>query len=399
MVMGPQSEDPWEIDDDYSPPEYVLAGGQREFIATGDSSIYSDTKTPANAIKRKAARLPSRFQDLLDDVALLEYGGYLSETEWAEITAITPRTEAFHGENVSFTQPESANADIQFGLAMGSMIQTLHEKAPGESDWTDVVWGFLLGFVIAPPGQESKEQERLGEFISALRRRKSERYQLVSRQPDQLRHVLTQQQNSRELVEEKLKEHNIKPLDVVSDWVYKELRSRGNPITDALVDDFLEHEVNQSTLELANEVHLDLLKDAETITEQGYTHPDVDAVDVLRPLASDSDLSSHEIHTATNLPKSNVTAILDRLSDSSGTENWTIHPVVKGDRTAWNLTAYGEVVTQILYEIDKTGGKLNRKNPAGWIYNYALDPQQMDEERRELLENLLQETGHSQLRG
>jgi len=97
--MGPQ-EDPWDIDKEYNPPEYVLAGGQRDFITASDPQVYTGEKRPTETIEQKAARLQSRFQDLFDDVALFNYGDFLSATSWKEITDINSRASILNNQEV-----------------------------------------------------------------------------------------------------------------------------------------------------------------------------------------------------------------------------------------------------------------------------------------------------------
>lgn len=390
--MGPQ-EDPWDIDKEYNPPEYVLAGGQRDFITASDPQVYKGEKRPTETIEQKAARLESRFQDLFDDVALFKYGDFLSETSWEEITDINSRASILNDEEVFFTQEEHANPDIQFGFALGSLISTLQDTARHESDWKDVAWGFVLGFCGAPDRGTHQEKEQLRDFKREIDRRKKPREQLGQRQSDGIDFLLKRQQDSRETIKEVLEKNNIKPLDVILDWIYSELRSRGNPITETLVEEFLEEEIDQKTLESANKLHRALINDAKTLEKEGYTNPDVQAAEVLQATRPTKDLTSREIATAASAPESNVTGILYRLSGTTGKEMWTNYPVVSGDTNGWRLTDYGKIISEILFEFNKPQEVRRQKNPAAWIYDYALDPGSLDEDKRDMIENMIQEIG------
>ncbi|MFB6187634.1 MAG: hypothetical protein ABEI86_12315, partial [Halobacteriaceae archaeon] len=114
-------EDPWNVDGGYSPPNYVLHGGQRAFIATGDSP-YDDTSSPTESIRKKAEQLPTRIQDVIDDIALLAYGNYLQATKWEDIRNIEGRAKGVHQPaDFFFTHSERGNPDVQFGFEIGSV--------------------------------------------------------------------------------------------------------------------------------------------------------------------------------------------------------------------------------------------------------------------------------------
>lgn len=161
------------------PPSYGLSGRQREYLTSGETGSYRESKLEA-AVEEKAEQLGHRLDHLLSDVELLAKNGYLDEDHWKEAWLAlagfdewenTPdstfRTvdefagtdreptpddivEAFTvGENPSYGgRPTSAPAEL--ARDVGQMLQRLTivpDEGPGEKTvLQEMAWGLVRGF-------------------------------------------------------------------------------------------------------------------------------------------------------------------------------------------------------------------------------------------------------------
>lgn len=397
-------EDPWNVDSDYNSAEYVLSGGQRAFIATGESPYdkKNDESHPKERIPEITQQLPRRIQDLIDDVALLAYGDYLGLTTWEEIRDVDGRAEGVHHPaDFFFTHPESANPDVQFGFEIGSMMSALSQTTDGNPDWTDFVWGVILGFIGGEPGKGAVETEAIDDLVDTLEARASEREHLSPRQQSGVDFLLRQHEEGQDVIKGVLETYDITPVDALVSSIRTRLRERGDPITEDLVQEFIETEIDHSRLKLVDDIYQDVTADAETIIEEGFSTSKVTAEEMLRPVWESESPTSQLVAEEAGYPSSGAslaTGVLDRLSRTEGKELWTTSPVVKGDQGGWKMTAYGTVVAKILFESDAYRTETpfhERESTIDWLYEYGIDPDQVGEDRCRLIEKLRQE-GHTE---
>ncbi|QSG09560.1 hypothetical protein HSR122_2179 [Halapricum desulfuricans] len=385
------------MDGGYSPPDYVLHGGQRAFIATGDSP-YDDTSSPTESIRQKAEKLPTRIQDVIDDIALLAYGNYLQATKWENIRNIKGRATGTHQpSDFFFTRPESVNSDVQFGFEIGSVMNVLYQTAKGDPDWTDFLWGVILGFVGGKPGKEDMEAEALESLIDTIQDRSTARYHLSQREQSGVDFLLRQHEQRRDVVRTELEDHSITPTDTLVSKIRGRLQERGHPVTKETVQEFIKAEIEYSRLKLVDDIYQNVIADAESIDEKGFSTSKVEAMEMLKPVWELDSPKSQRVAEKAGYSSSAsglATGVLDRLSQTEGKELWTTYPIVEGDQGGWKMTTYGTVVGELLFESDafQTETPLHeRESPLEWVYEYGLDPNQVDEDRRMLIEKLRQE--------
>jgi hypothetical protein len=172
--------DPQATESQYNrPPSYGLSGRQREYLTSGETGSYRESKLEA-AIEEKTEQLGRRLDHLLSDVELLAENGYLNEDHWKEAWLAlvgfgeweyTPdktfRTvdgfagtdreptpddiiEAFTvGGNPSYgDRPTSAPAEV--ARDVGRMLHHLtivpDEGVGEETVYQEMAWGLIRGF-------------------------------------------------------------------------------------------------------------------------------------------------------------------------------------------------------------------------------------------------------------
>ncbi|OYR80397.1 hypothetical protein DJ71_14985 [Halorubrum sp. E3] len=184
------------------PPSYGLSGRQREYLTSGETGSYRESKLEA-AVEEKAEQLGHRLDHLLSDVELLAKNGYLDEDQWKEAWLAlagfdeweyTPEmsfrtvdgfagtdreptsediVEAFTiGENPSFGgRPTTAPAEL--ARDVGRMLHRLtivpDEGVGEETVYQEMAWGLIRGFYYdhRTPASfyEEPEEDLLGELL------------------------------------------------------------------------------------------------------------------------------------------------------------------------------------------------------------------------------------------
>jgi hypothetical protein len=116
----------------------------------------------------KAEKLPDRIQQLVDDICLLYYCGYVgtSETQdiWEDLLTLTNRSQIVRDSPIVQTEQ---SPEIDLGFEIGSLIRMLHYE-PVPSEFT---WGAIVGLVGESPENWETEAENLVELFDDLEER------------------------------------------------------------------------------------------------------------------------------------------------------------------------------------------------------------------------------------
>jgi hypothetical protein len=163
---------------------YVLNGTDRIYCITGDTPDKTSKSDVRGRIKKdRIQNFPLRFQDLFDDIALIEYSDvdFVTESEWEklwkEIIDINTRKTTTLGYNLS--PGVDHESEFQFGAEMGSSIRALRQ-ADGD-DPVDLIWGFIVGMCGLPIESSDKEVQNINEILENLHIMNDERYESLSK--------------------------------------------------------------------------------------------------------------------------------------------------------------------------------------------------------------------------
>lgn len=391
----------WDIDTGYRPPQYVLYGKQRGYIDPNNDS-YEEESPPTEQIIEKVKYLPLRIQDILDDVALFDYGGYLPSVSWEQIVDIIPRAERTHHSDIFFTHEERENKTIQYGFEVGSLLKVLQRTAKEDTDWTDLVWGVILGLAGKGAGDEQEEVADLQGLVEEITLRSSIRYQLSMQEQSGIDYLLRIHEGADEIVTKHLEVYEIEPVDYLVAWVLSQLRQQGAQVTGERITSILDEMFAQTDIEEMEQLYFDLSVDAKELADEGIdkNFKGINAIDVFRVVWE----SDTEVPSMTAAVKSGVASnatnlssgILDRLKHTEGKEQWTKYPLVEKRTGGWAPTSYGQLIGYILFDGEIIEVEIETSPPKvltvpELVYKYALEPEELDDDKLHLVENTLRE--------
>jgi len=196
------------IDLDWSSSRsYVLNGKDREFCVTGEKQgSITKSKLKSRIRDNRVRALPLRFQDLFDDIALIESSDieFLNADQkvriWREILSVETRHNIIVDHH--FLQaPTEHSVQTQFGAGFGAIFRNLappyEEEIIYEDDIvketvkklddinSDIVWGFILGLFSYPNDQYKKEADHIQKIISDLDTKAESRLDFIERDKKQ----------------------------------------------------------------------------------------------------------------------------------------------------------------------------------------------------------------------
>lgn len=358
-----------------------LTEAEREFLETGEApGSYRTHEMEAN-IREKVEILPTRFQDLADDIEILSENNYLDAEIWAdswlellgiELSEINEYpTDVFtHSSSEAENQLGYPTPPERFGHEIGKMIcrLMLYPRVEDENVQLDVAWGFLEGMY-------ELTDESVHDSLSQLEKRSKQKQETAEQ-------VVGGLKTSRQAIQvsgEKINNHLAAILDEegieTTEWMIQKVR---NELQDERLE-FLRKETDEEgwsvetaiTPEMVREVVLEsrirekqqlremIRKDAERVTDKaGKPTGGEVLIGVFKN--ANSEVSSQTIAEGLNETRdwtSRVTRIArDLAGDTDGDQEWDHRevwedrPVLDGSKEGWRTTAYGHVLASCLSE-------------------------------------------------
>jgi hypothetical protein len=177
------SEEPesWEeaINTDRSNPvDYVLNGKDRMYCVTGNAEgSYKKSELKSRISEDRLQKLPQRFQDLFDDISLVEYSDieFLTESDkekiWEELIDTERRASNTLGFHIRSAEPPTPV--YNFGVELGAVIRAI--KQTDKPETADLVWGFAVGLNASPREEFEIEEDRMDDLTSRLDKKSAHR--------------------------------------------------------------------------------------------------------------------------------------------------------------------------------------------------------------------------------
>ena len=144
----------WDTSETDPDEQRSLAGMEQQFLLTGDAGTTSNTDME-DRVPDKAQKLPDRFQQLVDDISLLHYHGYLEDADneiWEGLLSISNRSQLVRESPVERTAQQRSGPELDLGFEIGSILRFIHD----ESVPAELVWGIIIGLV----GESDRDWER-----------------------------------------------------------------------------------------------------------------------------------------------------------------------------------------------------------------------------------------------
>jgi len=392
----------WSLDELSAGEQRVLSEKEREFLMSGDSGTYT-TAEMERRTETKAKKLPDRIQQLVDDVCLLYYRGYVGTSEtreiWEDLLTITNRSQIVRDSSIVQTE---RSPEIDLGFEIGSLIRMLHN---GDSI-SDFTWGTIVG--LAGESSENWETEagNLVELFDDL----EERYEwrLFSAGAEaQLDDGFTEE---RKEIREILRDYGFAPAPPLVQAIVLESTDGGeqgliertqsswradpdqtdhptppdeHPSTEEMRQSGFELIVSQleeqTRLRDLDGLAKDLREDAVRIQQPGWRKVDIDQA--FRVIAGNDDTQIQEFDQTEEKGQNNMTTALRRLSyKDSPTVNRPVIQENEGDNIYWSLTPYGE----LLYEV-----RVVHNCSTNWMYDYIVNSGEISDETRQLISELI----------
>lgn len=394
----------WNLNETSASTQRVLSEGEREFLMTGNTGSYTGAEMERRATA-KAAQLPERIQQLLDDVSLLYYRGYLSSNQghqiWSDLLEISRRSQLVRDTSITRTHGKW-NREIELGMEFASILRMIHNEPVSP----DIVWGVIMGLVGDATGDHSVEAENLVDLFGEL----NERYDVrlfgtgaadhydddLSETEDLIREILIDRgfAPASPLVHAiKLETVGVADSDSIYDhekeWEADPERTEPPARPDELpsLQELQQNEIKSIVLRLEGQTQLhsidrlakDLREDAVRIQNRKWRGVDPDQA--IRFVKDTEPTQIQEFDQTEPQGQNNMTTALRRLKNDDS--EWVNQPVLQeneGENMYWTLTPYGD----LLYEV-----RVNHNCSTDWLYNYVVDTDELDEQTYRFIESVI----------
>lgn len=334
--------------------------------------------------------LGDRLQDLIDDIGLLYYGGFLSSEHWdngpEQLTDLKPR-RGFREEDVKWREyyedvwnqgnHQTQLEDIRIGFSFGQMVKFLYStKSSTVSD--DLLWGLVLGLVGQPSQNVEQEQEALESLLERAEMR-------IKSPPEdrsfQLRHAEQAEKSSEEIT--------VLPASLRSE-IYRDDTLFSQPLLAKYFheDEFADPEDAKELskqVEIVDALRDIIFKDVDRLELKKYYKRE--ATDAFRVVwASTTALTSKRV--ARQLDDSSGEnqygkLMNDLTGDGTDGDYWEQRPLLERQNEAFSTTAYGDLLGYCLFQVYNVR-KWMHATLIGWGESFLRDSSPLDMDYFEL---------------
>ena len=133
----------------------------------------AENKARRRIVNKRIPNLSHRIQSLVDDIALLERGGYLDaehcSEEWEQLLDIEPRIHL--KRDSKFVDPYTWMPDtrlddeIRLGYTIGQVVRSLTSMADTNVSYVELGWGFTLGLFGEKRPNFDREYNQISDFL------------------------------------------------------------------------------------------------------------------------------------------------------------------------------------------------------------------------------------------
>lgn len=328
---------------------------------------------------------------------------------WDEIIQ-TPRVAHHEREDVFFSGGPAFGPEIQFGFELGSLLRSIRPddyQSHFQSRWKPaadiagggLIWGVLLAFLGGPKQSVHEERDRLTDLFELFRELHDERVSQANKMPsvDEVNDARYDEATLNAVEDMGFSPHPI----VLNEVEHHRLPGDTEEGTLNIAKRVVREIVEVTPLTEVEQLRESLEADRETIAERSRRGVEsartvLDTVwdihianhateeDSSGESAADStadsptntgekQLTSKLVGNEHGINTSLATEVLNRLASTTDPELWTTEAIVRkndsGERgTSWELTAYGQLLCEI---------EFRRDGETGWLYHYAIGPEEL----------------------
>jgi len=352
--------EPWmeSIDPDRSTPgQYVLNGKDRKYCVDGESQGSLKKSELRSRIKNdRLQELPQRFQDLFDDLALVEYSDdeFLSDAEkeniWLEVLDVETHASTIRGYDIPHPTTNPDEDKYRFGVGLGTILREMNSIDTLSSTETDLVWGFIIGLCAHPSEAHRQEAEKVENLVSNLNEEIKSRFRVIQTETAVRSELKESANNAREKLLEILNEEGVDtdhvPLDVFPS-IMSQLPDDKEDLREKIVDAINLNKLNK-THKLSNAVK----SDGQNILEDHFRGDEAQAIiNELWLVSKTSDNDAVQPQNINSMSSRNTGMKLINQYKSTEMHDDSVHfPVIEEANTGYRLTSYGKLVSYCFFE-------------------------------------------------
>jgi hypothetical protein len=380
-------------------PSYRLTETEKEYLR--DTGRYnSDIE---QRIENKFQILPSRFQDLIEDVSLMYQFGYFDKEDaeliWEDfqtmnhspngkLERVTLRQSSSIDSNGRVTDLQTTETVNELGHLFGSLFHMLMTAAPDDRPWTDLLRGINLFYVTVPDGDPTdklRNLEKISKF-DALEQRaptkdSSTEIRVGTDSDSEYEYSIYKKEELTRLdslIADVLKDNGIEPNGPLIESLQSSINSVDTNTVLVDTDDHREaietelgRLLERTELRKAIRLHKIMESDIESITKK-WRGPDRNKIikaalkqKIKNPTGSEK-MESWEIASALDEENSDnlvTTALKKMAKESDDPQLWTQYPLYEKQGDGWTLTPYGELCGRYL---------VNGQSFVDELYKYGL---------------------------
>ena len=325
---------------------------------------YSDD---LNARHRKKARrkiidtrlpnLPQRIQALVDDVALLNAGGFLNQEYWSDgweqLVGLNPpvgfqRKSNFVADH-TWMPNTTFDGEVRLGYTMGQMLGSLFPRSGDHlNKFNDLCWGFLLGFLGEPQSGFQAEYTKISSVLDHA----SEKMDKKLQRTKDIDSIMEMKSLNKNLSEDKTVEN----FSLIPDR--ENTLDSGVSGIDSLISRILKDTFPASLEEVRSvgELTLQVQQTISLINDSQSGH--LSAKEVFRESWDmNSELIDRDsIKQKCDASKKQVTQIMNNFGDKPSSEKWQNEILLVDEKgngrvnREWSLTNFGYVVGFVMFE-------------------------------------------------
>lgn len=389
-----------------TPGRYVLNGKDRAYCVTGESQgSLKKSELRSRITTDRLQELPQRFQDLFDDLALVEYANvdFLSKSEedeiWREVLDVATHADTIRGHDIDHisTHPDDINAKYNFGVGLGTLLSGMTGVDISESTDADLVWGFILGLYALPTEARDIEANRIDSLLSGLVDKLETRSELL--ETDAIHQGVREDSidSARETILEILNEEGIDtdhvPLDVHPS-IMTDLPDEKAELREKLLK-----AINLTTLEKTSKLAAAVRDNGQNMLDEHFrgdeAKPIINELWLVSQTSNDGAVRAQNINS---MSYRNTGMKLINQYKSTDMHDDSVHfPVIEEVNTGYRLTSYGKLVSYCFFE---NNGDCN------WIQQFNLfstgrpfpgRPDDLSDEKAAMVENALREVDMAEI--
>jgi hypothetical protein len=399
----------WDLEEFNVEEQRTLSQNERKFLMSGEPGSPTKAKMERR-VANKAGKLPERIQQLIDDVSLLYFDGYVGNVEnddlWRQSLRISNRSQLVRDTPILRTREARGGPEQEFGFQIGTLIRMVR----GEGVPPDLIWGLIIGLVGEPRGEEHyhREATNLVHLFDELNGRLD--WRLVTAG------TLTHEggegfETEREEILDILQQADLAPAPPLIDQIIGEYSTQDSELSsgetrelweadpaqtdhpDPPEDAFTPEEIRQASLRrivhrLLEQTQLrgidrlakDLRQDAFGI--QNWKSSGIDAEQTFRTIAeNENETHVGELSQTSAKGQNNMTHMLRVLASPDST--WVNRPALaesREDNNYWTVTDYGG----LLYET-----RFRRNCSTNWLYELIGGSQSIGEHLKKCISKLV----------